>query len=102
MLKKSALALFGLIFAVALLAPAQATAQVSVGIGIGVGSPAVIAPPAYGYVVVPPARYAYVAPPYAPYAPTYVYPGRIFVGRREYVRPYPYRYARPYGYGWHR
>ena len=102
MLKKMTLALFALAFAIALITPAKANGQVVVG----VGTAPLVPGPAYGYVVVQPRPYVYVAPPYVTYAPRYpypyVYPGRVFVGRREYLRPYAYRYAGPRGYEWRR
>ena len=58
MMKKAALALFGLIFAVALLTPPKANAQVAFGVTVG---PRVVSP------------YAYVGPAY-PYDYGY-YPG---------------------------
>jgi hypothetical protein len=50
MYKKAALALFGLVFAVALIAPPKATAQIHIGVRIG-------SPEPYGMVVVQPAPY---------------------------------------------
>ena len=79
MVKKAALALFSLLFGIALIAPSKANAQVVVG----------VAPRPYVYVAPP---YAY--PPYV-YRP-YYYPGRVFIGGRWYARPYGYRY------GWRR
>lgn len=97
MLKKTVLALFGLVFAMALITPPKASAGVVVGVGVAPFVPA----PAYGYVVQP-RPYVYVAPPYVAYAPRYVYPGRVFVAGRPYPGPYAYRYAGPRGYGWRR
>jgi len=57
MIKKTVLALFSLVFAMALVAPPKANAAVVVGIGVGPGP-------------------GYVAP--------YVYPGRVVVGYRPY------------------
>jgi hypothetical protein len=85
MLKKTALALFGLVFAMALITPPKANAQVVAGVGV---APFVPRPP-YGYVVVQPRPYVYVAPPpYVAYAPRDIYPpyvvsGRVFVGGRS-------------------
>jgi hypothetical protein len=99
-LKKSMLALFGLVFAMALITPPKANAEVVIGVGVG-------ARPAYGYVIARPRPYVYVAPaPYVAYAPGYVYPpvvypGNIVVGL-GYARPYAYRYAGRRGYGWRR
>jgi hypothetical protein len=101
MLKKSMLALLGLVFAMALVTPQKANAEVVVGVGLG-------ARPAYGYVVARPHPYGFVAPaPYVAYAPGYVYPpvvypGNVVVGL-GYARPYAYRrYAGRRGYGWRR
>jgi hypothetical protein len=100
MLKKSLAALFGLVFAMALLTPPKANAEVIVGVGVG-------ARPVYGYVAARPRPYVYVAPaPYVAYAhgygySPYVYPERVVV-RHEYARHYDYRYADPHGYGWRR
>ncbi len=95
MLKKSLAALFGLVFAMALIAPPKANAEVVIGVGVR---------PAYGYVV---ARPHYVAPaPYVAYAPGYVYPPYVYVGHgyvgREYARPYAYRYDVRHGHEWRR
>src|SRR6266568_1336284 len=88
MMKKTVLALFGLVIAFALVAPPKANAQVAIGIGVGVPRPA------YGYVVAPP-PYAYAPAPYVAYAPGYAYP----YGYDFYVgRGYGYGYGR---YGWH-
>lgn len=104
MLKKSIAVLFGLLFAMTLIAPPKASAAVVVGVGVGVR-------PAYGVVVARPRPYVYVAPaPYVAYAPDYayppaVYPGRVAVGLeygRRYERPYAYRYAGPRGREWRR
>ena len=90
MVRKSVAALFGLVFAVALITPPKANAEVVIGVGVG-------ARPAYGYAVVRPRPYVYVAPaPDAAYAPGYVYPPVVYrehawVGR-EYARPYAYRH----------
>jgi hypothetical protein len=97
MLKKTVLALFGLVFAMALITPPKANAEVVIGVGVG-------ARPAYGYVVARPRPYVYVAPaPYVAYAPGYVYPPVYrehgWVGR-EYARPYRHEERR--GYGWRR
>jgi hypothetical protein len=86
MLKKTVSALFGLVFALALITPPKANAAVVVGVGVA-------RPPVYGYVVARPRPYVYVAPaPYVAYGPGYVH------------RPYCYahRYAGPRGYGWRR
>jgi hypothetical protein len=94
MLKKSVVALFGLVFAMALITPPKANAAVVVGVGVGVR-------PAYGYVAARPRPYVYVAPaPYVAYAPV-VYPGGVVVGV-GYARPYGYRYGGWRGYGWRR
>jgi hypothetical protein len=100
MLKKSVAALFGLVFAVALITPPKANAEVVIGVGVG-------ARPAYGYVVARPHPYAYVAPaPYVAYAPGYVYPPVVYPGNVVvgvgYTRPYAYRYDVRRGYGWRR
>jgi len=100
MLKKTVLALFGLVFAMALITPPKANAQVVVGAGVAPFVPR----PAYGYVVVQPRPYVYVAPPYVAYAPRYAYPpyvysDRVFVDGRGYLRPYAYRHAGPRGDG---
>jgi hypothetical protein len=72
MIKKTALALFSLLFALALITPPKANAEVVVGVGV--------APrPAYGYVVARHRPYAYVAPvPYVAYGPGYVYPPVVY------------------------
>jgi hypothetical protein len=44
MLKKAALAAFGLMLAMTFTAPQKATAQVHVGVGINIGAPVVVAP----------------------------------------------------------
>lgn len=100
MFKKTVLALFALLFAMALITPPKANAEVVIGVGVG-------ARPGYGYVAVRPRPYVYAAPaPYMAYAPGYVhppyfYPGRAFVGGPRYARPYyAYRYAGRRGYGW--
>jgi hypothetical protein len=102
MLKKSVLALFGLVFAMALITPPKANAEVVIGVGVG-------ARPAYGYVVARPHAYGYIAPaPYVAYGPGYVYPPVVYrehawVGR-EYARPYAYRHDgwRDRDHGWRR
>jgi len=96
MFKKTVLALFGLVFAMALVAPPKANAAVVVGVGVASG-------PGYGYVVARPRPYVYVAPaPYVAYGPGYVYPAygcpRVVAG----YRPYGYRYEGRRGYGWRR
>lgn len=96
MLKKLLIALFGLVLAVALIAPPKANAAVVIGVG---------ARPAYGYVVARPHSYPYVAPaPYVAYAPGYVYPPAVYPGNvvigMGYSRAYAYRYAGPHGYRW--
>jgi len=80
MLRKSFLAVFGLMAALAFATPEKARAQVAIGVTIG--GP-VYARPVYPY------RYAYVAPvPRPVYVyPPYVYP-RPIVYRRAYYRPY--------------
>jgi hypothetical protein len=98
MLKKTVLALFGLVLAMALITPPKANAEVVIGVGVA-------ARPAYGFVVARPRPYVYVAPaPYVAYTPgnvyPYVYPQRVFVGGPRYARPYAYRYAAPRGYRW--
>ncbi len=95
MLKKSLLALFGLVFAMALITPPKANAAVIFRVGVGpvvVGNaPVVVAP-------VP-----YVAPaPYVAYEPGYVYPPAVYpnvVVGVGYARPYGYRYGGWHGYG---
>lgn len=92
MIKKMALGLFSLVFAMALVAPPKANAAVVVGVGVGPRA-------GYGVVVARPRPYLYVAP--APYGtgyvyPPYVYPGRVAVG----FRPYGYRYG--WRGGWRR
>jgi len=78
MLKKSFLAMFGLLAVLAFATPQKANAQVAIGVTIG--GP-VYARPVYPY------PYAYVAPrPAYVYRP-YVYPRPIFY-RRDYRRPY--------------
>jgi hypothetical protein len=83
MVKKAALALFGLIFAVALAMPKKADAQVVVRIA--------------------PRPYVYVAPGY--YGPHYAYrpyvPYGVYVGPRYYGH-YGYRYYARHRYGWRR
>ena len=99
MFKKTVLALFALLFAMASITPPKANAEVVVGVGVA-------ARPGYGYVAVRPRPYVYVAPaPFVAYAPGYVhpylYPGRVFVGGPRYPRRYyAYRYAGRRGYGW--
>jgi hypothetical protein len=73
MFKKAALALFGLIFSIALITPQKADAQVVVR----------VAPRPYVYVA-PPVVYR---PYYTPYAPV-----RVWIGGRWVYRPYGYRY----------
>lgn len=80
MTKKLVMALFGLIFGLALMAPSKANAQVVVGVG----------PVARPYVYVAPRPYYYGA---------YAYPYRVYVGPRRYYRgPYRYYYGRRYGW----
>ncbi len=67
MMKKVILALFGLVFTVALIAPPKASAQVRIGIGVGLP----------GYVVVQPSHY-YAAPAY--YGPSYAYAAPVYGG----------------------
>jgi hypothetical protein len=100
MFKKTVVALFGLLFAMALITPPKANAEVGIGVGVA-------ARPAYGYIAVRPRPYIYVAPaPYVAYAPAFVHPpypysGRVFIGGPGYARPYyAYRYAGRRGYGW--
>jgi hypothetical protein len=100
MLKKSVAALFGLVFAIALITPPKANAEVVVGVGVGVR-------PGYGYVVAGPRPQIYVATaPYVAYAPGYVYPPVVYPGRVVvgvgYARPYGCRYGWHHGYGWRR
>ena len=95
MIKKAALALFGLICAIGITAPQKANAQVGVGVYVG-------------------PRPVYVAPRPVVVAPAYAYtfyaPGRVFVGGYWYPRWYAYRhfgyrayYGRPYyRHGWRR
>jgi hypothetical protein len=81
MLKKSFLAVFGLLLALAFVNPPKAHAGVAIGVTIG--GP-VYARPVYPY------RYAYVAPVARPmyvYPRPYVYPHPVFYGR-IYDRPY--------------
>lgn len=82
MVKKATLALFGLIFAVALAMPAKANAQVVIGVA--------------------PRPYVYVGPGY--YGPHYVYrpyyAPYVYAGPRYYGH-YGYRYYGP-RYGWRR
>ena len=59
MLKKAALALFGLVLTTTLMTPAKATAQVHIGVSIG--APVVVAP---APVVVQPAPYVVYEQPY--------------------------------------
>lgn len=97
MLKRTVAALFGLVFALVLVAPPKANAAVMVGVGV---RPA-YGYPAYGYVVARPRPYAYVAPvPYVSCAPGYVYPPYVYPGRVVIGRGY--RYGGPRGYGWRR
>jgi hypothetical protein len=100
MLKKSLIALFALVFAMALVTPPKANAAVVVGVGVGVR-------PGFGVVVAQPRPYAYVAPaPYLAYAPGYVYPPVVYPGNVVvgvgFARPYGYRYSGWRGYGWRR
>lgn len=85
MIKKTALALCSMIFAVGLFAPAKANAQVVVRVASR--------------------PYVYVAPPVVAYGPRYYnpyyYPGRVFIGGRWVARPYGYHYGPRY-YGWRR
>lgn len=83
MVKKAALALFGLIFSIALITPQKADAQVVVRVA--------------------PRPYVYVAPPvvYGPHYYAPYYPGRVWIGGRWVARPYAYRYYGPRGY-WRR
>ena len=102
MIKKAALALFGLIVAVGIAAPQKAHAQVDIGVYVG-PRPVYVAP-----------RPVYFAPRPVVVAPAYAFsyyaPGRVFVGGYWYPRWYAYRhfgyrayYGRPYyGHGWHR
>jgi len=94
MLKNSVAALFGLVLAMALIAPPKANAEVVVGVGVGVH-------PAYGYVVARPRPYVYVAPgPYVAYGPGYVCSPHFYSGR--VVVEHGYRYDGRHGYGWRR
>ena len=87
MMKTTMLAMFGLLFAMVLMAPAKANAQVVVGVRPVAGV-------AFG-VTVAPAPYVVAPAPYAVYGPGYVYPAPgVVVG----YRPYPYRYG--YYDGW--
>jgi hypothetical protein len=99
MLKKSVAALFGLVFAMALIAPPKASAEVVVGVGVH-------ARPGYGYVVARPHPYGFVAPaPYVAYGAGYVYPPAVYPGvvvGLGYGRPYGYRYGFRHEYGWRR
>ncbi len=84
MLKRTVSALFGLVFALALMTPAKANAAVVVGVG---------AAPAYGYVAARP--YGYVAPAaYVACGPGYVH--------RPYFYGRGYRHGARRGYGWRR
>jgi hypothetical protein len=83
MLKRTVSALFGLVFALALLTPAKANAEVVVGVGVA-------GRPVYGYVARP-RPFVYVAP-YVAYGPVY----------RPYAYVRGYRYVGPRGYGWRR
>lgn len=81
MLKKAALALFGLILAIGLISPSKAAAEVNVGVAIG-------APGVYGAVNVAPA-------PYVDYPEPYVYSNS-----EPYVYSQPYvTYQAPVSYG---
>lgn len=105
LLKKSMVALFGLFFALALIAPPKAHAAVAVGIGVGpvyvgVGH-------AYGPYVAPAPYYVapapYAAPaPYVAYGPGYVYPPYVYPAPVVVGRGYGYRSYGRYGYGWRR
>jgi len=91
MLKKTVLAMFALVFVLALAAPPKASAQVTVGFGAGPR-------PAYGYVVVHPRPRYYAPPPYWVSGPPleyppYLYGERVWVGGRWGYRPYGYRYG---------
>jgi hypothetical protein len=77
MLKKITLTLFGLVFAVALIAPPKATAQVHIGVRIG--------GPSYGYVVQQSPYYVY-DDPYVVYAPSGEYGYRV--GYYDHDRDY--------------
>jgi hypothetical protein len=77
MLKKLALTLFGLVFAVALIAPPKATAQVHVGVQFGA--------PSYGYVVQQRPYYAY-DDSYVVYASNRAYGYRDGYYDRDYRR----------------
>jgi hypothetical protein len=92
MLKKTMVAMFGLVFALMLMAPAKANAAVVVGVRPAFGVGVTIAPVPYGYPA--PAPYVYPAPaPYAVYGPGYVYAApRVVFGYRPGWR----------GYGWRR
>jgi hypothetical protein len=79
--KKSIVALLGLLFAIALITPPKANAAVVIGVGpayVGIGRHYVRP---YAYV----APAAYVPAPYVAYGPGYVYPPyvypRVIVGR---------------------
>jgi len=74
MLKKSFLAVFGLLLALAFVNPPKARAEVAIGVTIG--GP-IYARPVYPYA------YAYVAP-----RPVYVYPRSYAYYGRVYDRPY--------------
>jgi len=94
MKKKMLLAMLGLVFAVALVAPPKANAEVVFGVGVG--------RPGVGVVVAAPRPYVYAPAPYVAYGPGYAYPGyvpgRVIVGYRPY---YGYRHEWR-GEGWHR
>lgn len=102
MLKKTMQTMFGLLFAVALVAPSKANAQVVVGVrpGARVAVGVTIGPAPY---VVAPAPVVVAPAPYAVYGPGYVYSApRVVVGYRGYPYRYGYGYY-PYGrgYGWY-
>ena len=102
MLKKAALAVFGLVLALSFSAP---KAQAEVHVGVAIGTPAV-----YGSVAVLPASHAYYAPnaahydstPYAHYdGGSYAYYGNPYTtyGTTYYGSNRHY-YAPTYGNGW--
>ena len=92
MLKKTVAALFGLVFAMVLIAPPKANAEVVVGVRARAG---------YGYVAVRQRPYVYVVPaPYVAYAPGYVYPPVVYPGR--VVVEHGYRYDGRHGHEWRR
>jgi len=88
MLKRTISALFGLVFALALITPPKANAAVVVGVGVA-------RRPVYGFVVARPRPYVYVAPaPYVAYGAAYLH--------RPYFYGRGYRYGGPRGYAWRR